>query len=55
MKNDGAEMFLQALERKARMMAPGARANVEANHELCSWLLDPLGAMGFVGLRRRGI
>jgi hypothetical protein len=41
-KNDGAEMFLQALERKAKMMAPGARANVEANHELCSWLLDPL-------------
>ena len=42
MKKDGAEMFLQALERKAKMMAPGARANVEANHELCSWLLDPL-------------
>jgi len=40
--NDGAEMFLQALERKARMMAPSARANVEANHELCSWLLNPL-------------
>ena len=39
---NGADMFLQALEQKARIMALGARANVEDNRELCSWLLDPL-------------
>ena len=30
------------MDRKARMFAPAARATVQANHELCSWLLDPL-------------
>ncbi len=39
---NGAELFLQALNRKAKFMAPGARANVESNSELCCWLLDPL-------------
>ena len=34
--------FLAALDRKAKMFAPGARATVEANQELCSWLLNPL-------------
>jgi 2-polyprenyl-3-methyl-5-hydroxy-6-metoxy-1,4-benzoquinol methylase len=37
-----ANTFLEALDRKARMFAPAARATVQANHELCSWLLDPL-------------
>ena len=40
MKN--AESFLEALERKARLFAPNARATFEANRELCSWLLNPL-------------
>jgi SAM-dependent methyltransferase len=34
--------FLEGLETKAKTFAPAARATVEANHELCSWLLDPL-------------
>jgi 2-polyprenyl-3-methyl-5-hydroxy-6-metoxy-1,4-benzoquinol methylase len=37
-----ANTFLEALDRKARMFAPAARATVQANHELCSWLLGPL-------------
>lgn len=37
-----AEAFLEAMDRKARMLAPGARATYEANPDLCSWLLDPL-------------
>jgi 2-polyprenyl-3-methyl-5-hydroxy-6-metoxy-1,4-benzoquinol methylase len=37
-----AEAFLQAMDRKARMFAPAARATFEANRELGSWLLDPL-------------
>lgn len=37
-----AEPFLEALERKGRIFAPGARATCEANEELCSWLLKPL-------------
>jgi 2-polyprenyl-3-methyl-5-hydroxy-6-metoxy-1,4-benzoquinol methylase len=40
MKN--SEAFLEAMDRKARMLAPAARATFEANRELCSWLLDPL-------------
>lgn len=40
MKDSGA--FLEAMDRKARMLAPAARATFEANRELCSWLLDPL-------------
>src|SRR5271155_2069215 len=34
--------FLSGLDVKARMFARSARATVEANNELCSWLLDPL-------------
>lgn len=30
------------MDRKAKMFAPGARANFEANRELVSWLLNPL-------------
>jgi len=37
-----AEKFLEALDRKARIFAPGARATFEANRELGSWLLSPL-------------
>jgi SAM-dependent methyltransferase len=37
-----AEAFLEAMDRKAKIFAPAARANVEANRELCSWLLNPL-------------
>lgn len=40
MKDAGS--FLDALDRKARMFAPAARATFEANRELCSWLLNPL-------------
>ncbi len=36
MKEDGAELFLRALERKAKLPAPGARASVEANYKLSS-------------------
>jgi 2-polyprenyl-3-methyl-5-hydroxy-6-metoxy-1,4-benzoquinol methylase len=34
--------FLDALDRKAKLFAGSARANCEANDELCSWILDPL-------------
>jgi 2-polyprenyl-3-methyl-5-hydroxy-6-metoxy-1,4-benzoquinol methylase len=37
-----AKAFLEALDRKAKMFAPGARATVEANQGLCAWVLDPL-------------
>jgi 2-polyprenyl-3-methyl-5-hydroxy-6-metoxy-1,4-benzoquinol methylase len=37
-----AELFLDALERRAKPLAPSARATFEANKELCSWLLNPL-------------
>src|SRR5579862_4902182 len=37
-----AKAFLTALDAKARMFSPSARAAFEANPELCSWLLDPL-------------
>lgn len=37
-----AEAFLEAMDRKAKIFAPAARANFEANRELCSWLLNPL-------------
>lgn len=39
--NEG-EAFLEALSRKAKMLAPSAIATYEVNRELCSWLLDPL-------------
>jgi len=37
-----ARLFLNAIEKKARMFAPAARATFETNQSLCSWLLDPL-------------
>lgn len=37
-----AGTFLEALDRKAKMFAAAARATVEANQDLCSWLLNPL-------------
>jgi SAM-dependent methyltransferase len=38
----GAKTFLRSLEIKAKMLAPSARATVEANEAVCSWLLNPL-------------
>ncbi len=37
-----AQLFLEAMDRKAKMFARSARATFEANRELCSWLLNPL-------------
>lgn len=37
------ELFLAALDRKAKIFAKHARANVDAHRELCMWLLNPLG------------
>jgi 2-polyprenyl-3-methyl-5-hydroxy-6-metoxy-1,4-benzoquinol methylase len=37
-----AEAFLSAIERRARMFAPSARATFRAHQELCCWVLDPL-------------
>jgi 2-polyprenyl-3-methyl-5-hydroxy-6-metoxy-1,4-benzoquinol methylase len=37
-----AEAFLEAMDRKGRLLAPAARATFEANRELCSWILNPL-------------
>jgi 2-polyprenyl-3-methyl-5-hydroxy-6-metoxy-1,4-benzoquinol methylase len=37
-----ANKFLEAMDRKAKMFAPAARATVQANHDLCTWLLNPL-------------
>jgi len=34
--------FLRGLDSKAKTFAPAARATIEANNEICSWLLDPL-------------
>jgi len=36
------ELFLEAMNRKAKIFARSARATFEANRELCSWLLNPL-------------
>jgi 2-polyprenyl-3-methyl-5-hydroxy-6-metoxy-1,4-benzoquinol methylase len=36
------EPFLRGLEKKAKMLAPAARATYEANEALSSWLLNPL-------------
>lgn len=36
------ETFLEAMDKHAKMFAPGARATVAANKDLCTWLLDPL-------------
>jgi SAM-dependent methyltransferase len=37
-----AEAFLEALDRKAKILSRAARTTFETNRELCSWLLDPL-------------
>jgi 2-polyprenyl-3-methyl-5-hydroxy-6-metoxy-1,4-benzoquinol methylase len=37
-----AQLFLEALDRRAKPLAPAARATCEANKELCAWLLNPL-------------
>jgi 2-polyprenyl-3-methyl-5-hydroxy-6-metoxy-1,4-benzoquinol methylase len=37
-----AESFIDALERRAKILAPSAIATFRANRALCSWLLDPL-------------
>jgi predicted RNA methylase len=37
-----AESFLEAMDRRAKLFAPNARASFEANRELCCWLLNPL-------------
>jgi len=36
------ERFLEALDRKAKIFAKSARATVNANRDLCMWLLNPL-------------
>jgi 2-polyprenyl-3-methyl-5-hydroxy-6-metoxy-1,4-benzoquinol methylase len=36
------DLFLEALDRKGKMFARSARANVAANRDLCLWLLNPL-------------
>jgi 2-polyprenyl-3-methyl-5-hydroxy-6-metoxy-1,4-benzoquinol methylase len=45
--------FLTGLETKARTFAPAAKATIEANDDLCSWLLNPLArwAQGAYGDR----
>jgi hypothetical protein len=37
-----AELFLEAMDRKAKMFARSARATFAANRELCAWLMNPL-------------
>jgi len=37
-----AKAFLEALDRRAKVFAPAARATFDSNKELCSWLLNPL-------------
>jgi 2-polyprenyl-3-methyl-5-hydroxy-6-metoxy-1,4-benzoquinol methylase len=39
---EDAQLFLEALDRKAKIFATAARASFDANRELCSWLLNPL-------------
>jgi 2-polyprenyl-3-methyl-5-hydroxy-6-metoxy-1,4-benzoquinol methylase len=39
---EDAQLFLEALDRKAKILAPSAKANFNANREVCSWLLNPL-------------
>ena len=36
------DLFLEALDRKAKIFSRSARATVSANRELCLWLLNPL-------------
>jgi 2-polyprenyl-3-methyl-5-hydroxy-6-metoxy-1,4-benzoquinol methylase len=37
-----ARVFLEAMEKKAKMFAPSARAAFATDESLCSWLLNPL-------------
>jgi predicted RNA methylase len=37
-----AQLFLEAMDRKAKMFARHARETFEANRELCTWLMNPL-------------
>ena len=39
---EDAQLFLEAVDRRAKFFARGARATYQANRELCSWLLNPL-------------
>lgn len=41
-KVEQGEQFLEALDRKAKIFARSARATVQANRDLCFWLLNPL-------------
>lgn len=36
------QLFLEAMDRKAKMFARHARATVEANRDLCFWIMNPL-------------
>lgn len=36
------QLFLEAMDRKAKIFARHARATVEANRELCFWIMNPL-------------
>jgi len=38
----GSDIFLEALEKKARMFAPSVRETIERNRDVCDWLLNPL-------------
>jgi 2-polyprenyl-3-methyl-5-hydroxy-6-metoxy-1,4-benzoquinol methylase len=42
LRMEPAQQFLEAMDRKAKMLARSARATFEANRELCGWLLNPL-------------
>lgn len=41
-KMEQGQLFLEALDRKAKMFSRSARTTFEANRELCLWLLNPL-------------
>ncbi|MGA2902561.1 MAG: class I SAM-dependent methyltransferase [Candidatus Korobacteraceae bacterium] len=45
--------FLGAMDRKAKWLAPGARATVASNQALGSWLLDPLARWAFAAYGER--
>jgi SAM-dependent methyltransferase len=42
MNTVNTDTFLANMDKHAKMFAKGARATVDANRDLCSWLLDPL-------------
>ena len=45
--------FLDAMDKKAKWLAPAARATLAANQELGSWLLDPLARWAFAAYGER--